>query len=201
MIDDRVGAVLAAIDRLGQADDTIVVFTSDHGDMMGDHGLMLKGSMHYRGTLQVPMVVADPRRPAGRTRSLAGSIDLGPTLLELAGLQGYDGIQGTSLVPILDDPGASVRDHVLIEDDLPHAVVANRRTPAKNRTIVADGMKYSRHSTGEDQLFDLVADPGETTHLGLRDPARRAHMVDRLADALIAAADDSRGTPLAAASR
>ncbi len=196
MIDDGVGRILASIERLGQTDDTIVVFTSDHGDMMGDHGLMLKGYMHYRGTLQVPMVVADPQQGAGRTDALACSMDLGPTLLDLAGLSGYDGVQGSSLRPLLEDPAATVRDHVLIEDDFPHALAELVPTPAKSRTVLADGMKYTRHSTGEDQLFDLVVDPDETTHLGERDPQRRAEMMERLTDALIAADDDARGTPL-----
>ncbi len=70
MIDDRVGQILAAVERLGQTDNTIVVFTADHGDMMGDHHLLLKGMMHYRGCTQVPMVIADPRRSPGRTSSL-----------------------------------------------------------------------------------------------------------------------------------
>ncbi|MCP5025664.1 MAG: sulfatase-like hydrolase/transferase [Actinomycetia bacterium] len=198
MVDDRVGQILAAIERLDQTGDTIVVFTADHGDMMGDHGLMLKGSMHYEGTLKVPMVVADPRGQPARTDSLACSIDLGPTLLELAGLSGYDGIQGTSLAPILDNPTGAVRDHVLIEDDLPHALAESRgTTPAKNRTIVADdGLKYSRHSTGEDQLFDLGADPHEMAPIHRTDAARRAQMLERLADALIAVDDVARGAPL-----
>jgi hypothetical protein len=59
-------------------------------------------------------------------------------------------------------------------------------------------MKYTRHSTGEDQLFDLQADPDETVQLAPRDPARRAQMMERLADALMAADDDARGTPLGA---
>ncbi|MCP4083791.1 MAG: sulfatase-like hydrolase/transferase [Actinomycetia bacterium] len=199
MIDDRVGQILAAVERLDQTRDTIVVFTSDHGDMMGDHGLMLKGSMHYQGTLRVPIVIADPRRDPARTTSLASSVDLGPTLLDLAGLAGYDGIQGTSLTPVLDDASVAVRDHVLVEDDLPHALAESRGTsPAKNRTIVAaDGLKYSRHSTGEDQLFDLVADPHEMTPIQRTDSARRAQMIERLADALMATDDDARGTPLA----
>ena len=175
-----------------------MVFTADHGDMMGDHGLMLKGRMHYRGTLQVPMVVADPRRTPGRTGSLAGSIDLGPTLLELAGLTGYDGIQGTSLVPVLDDPAASVRSEVLIEDDLPPALAAQRQAVAKTRTLVTERHKYSRHSTGEEQLYDLSADPDELTNLRGSDPAARAELIERLADAMMRAADDARGTPLAA---
>jgi arylsulfatase A-like enzyme len=200
MIDDRIGRILAAVERAGQLDNTIVVFTADHGDMMGDHGLMLKGRMHYRGTLQVPMVIVDPRRAPGRTTSLAGSIDLASTLLDLAGLSSYDGMQGTSLVPILDDPAATVRSELLIEDDYPKALAAHRNTIAKTRTLVTEHHKYTRHDSGEDQLYDLDADPDELTHLGAARPEVRAELIERLADAVIDAADDARGTPLATSS-
>ena len=182
MIDDAVGPIMAAIDRLGQDEDTIVVFTSDHGDMMGDHGLLLKGYLHFKGTLQPPLVILDPTRSPQRTSSLVSSLDLGPTLLDLAGLAPYDGIQGRSVVPILDDASASVRDVVLIEDDMPTLLAGFAGVPAKTRTVVdVDGSKYTRHSTGEDMLFDLTVDPDEVQPLSGRDPARRAAMMERLA--------------------
>ena len=199
MIDDGVGQIVAKLDEVGQRDDTIVVFTSDHGDMMGDHGLMTKGFMHYRGTLQPPLVIADPRHSPGRSNSLIGSIDLAPTLLDLAGLTHYDGIQGKSATALLADPSAQIRSHVLIEDDLPAAIAAFAPIPEKTRTIIGhDGTKYTRHSSGEEQLFDLEADPDETTPIHHRDTARRAIAVDLLADALITADDTSRGTPVSA---
>ncbi len=192
MIDDCVGQILAAVERAGAHDSTIVVFTTDHGDMMGDHGLLLKGCMHYRGTLQVPLVIASPAHGAERTSSLASSVDLGPTLLDLAGLEFYDGIQGVSLVPVLDSPAASVRELVLIEDDIPDSNRSWADMPAKTRTIIAGGMKYTRHSTGEDQLFCLDDDPDELTELSADYPTAHAAMVERLADALIEAADSAR---------
>ena len=198
MIDDGIGQILAALDRAGQAHNTIIVFTSDHGDMMGDHSLMLKGFLHYRGTLAVPMVVVDPRRPPGRTDSLAGSIDLGPTLLELADVPGYDGIGGRSLVPVLDDAGASVRDEVLIEDDFPGALVLNLPIPSKTRTLVTADLRLTRHSDGSEQLFDMAADPDEVAPLGRTDSTRRAEMYERLASALMEADDVARGMPLRA---
>lgn len=194
MIDDRVGQILATIDRLGQTDETIVVFTSDHGDMMGDHGLLLKGFMHYRGTLQVPMVIADPRRPAARTTALASSIDLGPTLMDLCGIEGYHGIQGVSQVPVLDDPTASVRDRVLIEDDLDVPPLGN--FPTYIRTLVTDTRRYSRFDTGEDVLYELHTEDDERTDLSDADPALRLDMIERLTDAMILHSDKSRGAPL-----
>ncbi|MYA27056.1 MAG: sulfatase-like hydrolase/transferase [Acidimicrobiales bacterium] len=197
LIDDRVGRMLAALDRLGQTDNTIIVFTADHGDMMGDHGLMLKGYMHYRGTLAVPMVIVDPRRKPGRTRSLAGSIDLGPTLMELADVTPFEGMSGRSLAPVLDDASAAVREEVLIEDDFPGALVTNARLPAKTRSLVTDDMRLTRHSSGEEQLFDTVADPDEVAPLGRSDPARRAEMYERLVEAMMEADDLARGMPMA----
>ncbi|WP_420446846.1 sulfatase [Candidatus Poriferisodalis sp.] len=199
MIDDGIGQILATLDRAGQADNTIIVFTSDHGDMMGDHSLMLKGFLHYRGTLTVPMVVVDPRRGPGRTDSLAGSIDLGPTLLELADVRGYDGIGGRSLVPVLDDAGASVRDEVLIEDDFPGALVMNLPIPSKTRTLVTADLRLTRHSDGSEQLFDMATDPDEVAPLRRTDPTRRAEMYERLATAMMEADDLARGMPLSAA--
>jgi len=198
MVDDSVGRILAAIEGHGQIDNTIVVFTSDHGDMMGDHGLMLKGFMPYRGTHQVPMTIAAPGYQSGaRSSSLASSTDFAPTILELCGLDAYDGIQGRSLIPVLEDEVVTVRDHVLIEDDCPAAVAAGRFTE-KIRTLVTPELRYTRTDRHEELLFDTVADHDETTNLVTRDPARRAVAVEAMMDALVEADDQARGAPVAA---
>jgi arylsulfatase A-like enzyme len=197
MIDDGVGQLFDCVERLGLTERTIVVFTSDHGDMMGDHGLFLKGFMHYRGTLQVPLVIDVPGRTAGRTDALASSIDLGPTLLDVCGIQGYDGIQGLPLTPTLDDPSTEVRDHVLIEDDIAPITASLTPIPAKTRTLVTRDYRYTRNSKREEQLFDLRADPDEMDDLKDQAPASRALMIERLADALIEADDAARGAPAA----
>ncbi len=193
-IDDAVGSVLAAVERLGQGDETIVVFTSDHGDMMGDHGLMLKGFMPYRGTQQVAHVVSVPGTAPGRSASLATTIDLAPTLLDLCGVEGFEGIQGSSLAPLLDDPALQVHDHVLVEDDI--AVIAARgRVPSRTRTVVTMDGRYTRTDLGEELLFDTVADHDEMHNLAGHDAAFRSRMVDHMMDALISADDHARGAP------
>ncbi len=194
MIDDGVGRVLGRLDELGARENTVVVFTSDHGDMMGDHGLFLKGFMHYRGTLQVPLVIDAPGLDAGRTPSLASSIDLGPTLMDLCGIAGYDGIQGHSLTPILRDPGNSVRDRVLIEDDISTVTAKLTPIPARTRSLLMGGYRYTRNSKGEEQLFNLADDPGELRDLKRSDPARGA-LLQALTDAMMLADDSSRGAP------
>lgn len=196
MIDDGVGQILSSLKKLGIEEDTIIVFTSDHGDMMGDHGLFLKGFMNYRGTLQVPMVINAPGKTAGRSQSLASSIDLGPTLMELCEIKGYDGIQGQSLSPILDDPSQSVRDYVLIEDDIADITAKLTNFPAKTRTLVTDEYRMSRNSKREDQLFNLVDDPDEMISLAKTELATRSMMMEKLTDALIDTDDTARGAPV-----
>ena len=195
MIDDAIGRVVSTLDRLGQIEDTIIVFTSDHGDMMGEHGLMLKGYMPFRGTQQIPLLISAPKCLPGRTDSLASSMDLGPTLMDLCGIDAYDGIQGVSLAPILDDPSASVRDHVLIEEDFPDFLASVTSTPSKTRTLVTRDTRYTRNSDGHEMMFDTIADRDERHEIASSDQPRRNEILERLTDALIASADAARGTP------
>lgn len=196
-IDDGVGRILESLERLGVADDTIIVFTSDHGDMMGDHGLLLKGVMHFQGCLRVPMVVNVPGRSGQRTTSLASSIDLPHTILGLCGVPEFQGMQGVDLTPVLDDPAATVRDRVLVEDDFPAAAV-RAGLPLKTRTVVTDDHRYTRDSNGHEMLFDLAGDPDELTNLavGDRDPSAKTEMLGALADAMLIADDLTRTEPV-----
>ena len=198
MVDDGVGKILEQLDALGIADNTIVVFTSDHGDMMGDHGLFLKGFMHYRGTLQVPLVISSPSADPGRTSALASSLDLGPTLMEMCDIEAYDGIQGQSLKPLVEDSAASVRDYCLIEDDIATVTAKLTPIPGKTRTLITQQQRYTRNSNGEEQLFDLQEDPNEMNDIRLQDNLRRLQMVEKLADALIEVDDVGRGAPATA---
>jgi arylsulfatase A-like enzyme len=194
-IDAGIGRILATLDRLGATDDTIIVFTSDHGDMMGDHGLMLKGVMHFQGCLRVPMVVNTPGRSGTRTRSLAASMDLPHTILDLCGVAEFQGMQGTSLVPLLDNPSGTLRADVLVEDDFPASALGGL-LPLKTRTVVTDTHRYTRDSNGFEMLYDLDGDPGELVNLAARDRAARSSMVDTMVDALVRADDLTRTEPV-----
>lgn len=193
-IDDGIGRILAHLEQLGIREDTVVAFTSDHGDMMGDHGLFIKGFMHYRGTLQVPLLIDAPGIAAGRTKRLASSIDLAPTFLELCDVKGYNGIQGVSLCPTLQDPEVAVRDSVLIEDDVTMTTAKLTPIPARTRTIVTEDLRYTRNSKGEEQLFDLKNDPDEMHDI--KDQAsRRLSALEALTSQMMLADDSSRGQP------
>lgn len=194
MIDDGVGSILRHLENKGLRDNTIVVFTSDHGDMMGDHGLFLKGFMHYRGTLQVPLVIDAPGLSAGRTSALASSIDLGPTLMDLCGIDAYDGIQGESLRPIVEHSQTHIRESILIEDDVPLITSKLTPIPARTRTLLTEHYRFTRNSKGEEQLFDLDTDSDEMNNIADQSDLR-TRMLTSLNDAMMLADDSSRGAP------
>ena len=109
MIDDAIGRVLERLAACGLADDTVVIFTTDHGDFLGDHRLLLKGPAHYEGITHVPFIWAEPGvRVARRTDVLAGTLDIASTILDRVNVQPYNGTQGVSLLPIL---GGSSSDY------------------------------------------------------------------------------------------
>ncbi len=100
-VDESLGRILAALERKGILNDTVVVFTSDHGYFYGEHGLNEERRLAYEETIRIPLVLRyPPLAMAGSTPSeMALSLDIAPTLLEVAGLQPGAGLQGRSLVP------------------------------------------------------------------------------------------------------
>lgn len=164
-IDDGVGRILDRLKQLGLADDTVVVFCSDHGDLMGDHQVMLKGPLHYRGLVRTPFLWADPDGPQGTSvDGLCSAVDFAPTVLARAGIQPFYGIQGRSLLPAIG--GAEIdREAVLIEED-PQRTFMGFTEPPRARTVVTKSARltlFERTNYGE--LYDLVADPHEMRNL------------------------------------
>ncbi|MCK4975886.1 MAG: sulfatase-like hydrolase/transferase, partial [Anaerolineales bacterium] len=112
-VDRHIGAVLDALEKIGQTENTIIVFTSDHGEMGGAHHLRQKGSVAFKETVNVPLVIVDPRYPGGRRTDAVGShLDLVPTLLAFAGLseaeqpERYPSLKGHDLSGVVADPGS-----------------------------------------------------------------------------------------------
>lgn len=172
-MDAQVGQVLDAVDRLGLADSTIVVFTSDHGYHLGDHGLWQKRSLFERSA-RVPLIIAVPRAKTrgAAARGLAELVDLYPTLAELAGIKPPGPLDGVSLAPMLDNPSASIKDAAFTQTQNGYAVRTDR-------------WRYIEWGTGQDgvQLYDMERDPGETTNLAqdARHAATVADLKGRLA--------------------
>ncbi len=170
MIDDAIGRVLRRLDELGLAKDTVVVFTSDHGDYMGDHGLMLKLLLHYQGIIRVPFLWHDPAQPASGQvdPGLASSIDISATILARAGIQPFNGLQGRDLFTT-DPPEA-----VIVEEDSQRRMIGFDR-PQRVRTVVTERYRMSLRE-GEDwnELYDLASDPEECVNLYDQESGRGA---------------------------
>ena len=160
-MDREIGRILAALDRLGVADDTLVLFTTDHGHFLGQHGLVAKGAFHYEDMIKTVMLVRRPRQiPAGVvSRALQSQVDFAPTWLAAAGIEIPGLMQGVNQLDVWRGKSERARDHVIIE---------NRHEPTKVhlRTYVDERYKltvYRDQPYGE--IFDLEKDPGEVHNL------------------------------------
>lgn len=163
MIDEALGQLLATLQRKGYLDDALIVFTSDHGDNLGDHGLSQKWSM-YDTVTRVPAIVWAPGEVAAGVRhsGLCQLFDIGPTLLEWAGVAPPSGWQAQSLVPALQGQPWAGRERVYAEQAGDVAL-----TGAGLFTMIRDARYKAMHITGSDegQLFDLQTDPHEVHNL------------------------------------
>ncbi len=181
-VDDAIGAVLAALDKSGKRDDTVVIFTSDHGDHLGDHRLMLKGAEQYQSIVRVPFIWSDPQANASRRA---------PTRSP----RPWTSARPCSSAPRSSRPAAcrrraccrcstasAVRDSVFIQYDH-QASSAGTDVPARVHTLIDGRYRVSVfHGTGWGELYDLQNDPGEFENLW-DDPAHaktRAAMTERL---------------------
>ena len=170
MIDDQIGKVMEALRASGQYDNTVVIFTSDHGDYLGAFNLMLKGPWPHHSITRVPFIWSDPQsREAAETDALASTIDLSASILARASLAPYFGIQGESFLETLTT-GKSHRDSLLIEHNDSGPRMGFDR-PARVRTLRTKDWRLSLYK-GEDwgELYDLQSDPDETRNLW-NDPA------------------------------
>jgi arylsulfatase A-like enzyme len=146
--DESLGTVLGALEETGNYDDTIVLFTSDHGDMCGSHGLRSKGPFVYDEIMRVPLYAKVPgvTHPGTQTTALGTHVDLASTIAALAGLDpvGYPTLRGVDLSPVLGDPTTSVRDHVLFCHDTAHTDQINQ-TRYAIRGFFDGTTKYARY--------------------------------------------------------
>jgi arylsulfatase A-like enzyme len=195
MIDDAVARILAALERSGRADDTIVIFTSDHGDLMGDHQLMLKGPVHYEGVIRVPFIWQDvkDRRVHGRRDGLAATIDLPTTILDRAGIKPVNGMLGLSQLAVIAGGKPSQRDAVLIEEEGQRTYMgfASR---IRMRTLITRQHRLSLYEGVEwAELYDRAADPNEMRNLWGRPEAAAVEraMIEQMAREMLAWSETS----------
>lgn len=194
-IDDHLGRLFAFLRETGREQDTMIVFTSDHGDYLGDHWLGEKELFHDASS-RVPLIVVDPRRAADATRGsverrLVEAIDLLPTFLDAAGVEvpGHI-VEGRSLQPLLHGtPGVPWREAVFSEFDYSFRsrtrTLLGRDLDGCRCFMVFDGRwKYIHYDGFAPQLFDLATDPDELHDLGrdAQHASKRAELHERLFD-------------------
>jgi len=187
LVDESVGAILAALRETRLDRNTIVIFTSDHGDLMGDCGLLFKGPFHLEGLIGVPMIWRMPGGPAGlRSSGLFNSCDIAPTILELLGIDAPTAMDGLAQADLLRD-GRSKRDAAFVEfKSMYHEELNLRTIITANRKLTW----YPSSDVGE--LYDMTAETPEAINRW-HDPAfanDRHGLQRRLLDELILRQDD-----------
>ena len=184
LIDHAVGQILASLEKLGLADNTMVIFTSDHGDYLGDHSLILKGISPFNGTLQVPLIWRVP----GVTKSavsdaLISSVDIPKTILELLDIKEKHrppGMQGYDMTPVLKDPTIDLRDSILITED----EEVGPRGPLFTRIVhlITKDYKLTKYAElpGYGDIFDRKNDKAELNNLWENDQELRLKLLDKM---------------------
>lgn len=158
-MDAQVGKVMQALKQSGQADNTIVIFTSDHGYHLGEHDFWAKVSLHEESAA-VPLIISVPGRQPAVCNSLAELIDLYPTTAALCSLDVPERLQGKDLSPTLDDPEAEVRDAAFSVDPR-----NNGNRGFLLRTDRWAYIQYSEDASKGAELFDMQSDPKQFTNL------------------------------------
>ena len=166
-IDEQIGRILSALEKRGILEETLIMFISDHGDMLGDHHLWRK-TYAYEGSARIPFLVRWPERLIAARRGQAREEpvelrDVLPTFLDAAGIPGGEDMDGASLLPLLSGKANHWRDWIDLEHDICY-------DPSNHWSALTDGKtKYIFHARdGEEMLFDMEHDPGETRNLAGR---------------------------------
>ena len=212
-VDAEIGKVLTALRTAGLEENTLVIFTADHGECAGAHGLNQK-TVFYEESARVPLIVSAPGQRGARTsdKFVNTGLDLLPTMLDFAGLTRPAKLTGYSLrAPTAGEPVAVWPDHVVVENNMTQAgLVAGSVPITQGRMIRTGAYKYCLYAHGErrESLVNLEKDPGEMSDLAT-DPAHREVLLgmrERLRrwgaenkDPLVAAmlADDVKPVPFA----
>jgi arylsulfatase A-like enzyme len=175
-VDEGVARIVAELERLGELDDTLIVFTSDNGFFHGEHRVPNGKVLHYEPSSRVPLILRGPGVPRGRTLAqLVANVDVAPTIVDAANATPSRRPDGRSLLPLLRDPGRSWGRDLLLQRGGPAAQVFQAlRTPR---------YKYVEYGNGDRELYDLAADPHElqSRHAETALAGLRAELARRLA--------------------
>jgi arylsulfatase A-like enzyme len=166
-IDTQIGRILETLDKSGQADNTIVVCTTDHGNMIGDHGIWHMSVVPTEDTYKIPMVIRWPGKikPGSVSDRLVISHDLAHTYAEIVGMGPLPYADARSLLPLFEDPNRSDwREHIM-------STFYGGEFLYTQRIVVTDRYKYVFNGFDFDECYDLVEDPHEMKNI-INDPAK-----------------------------
>ena len=166
-MDAQLGLVLDALDKSGLADNTIIVLWGDHGWHLGDHSFWCKHT-NYEQAARIPLIVAAPGKAVGKTSALVETVDLYPTLAELAGLPAPQGLDGVSFAKVVADPAAQTRDS--ITHVYPRNGLLGRAIRTARYRMVEWKKPGDSAETAEFELYDYETDPLETKNLAKDKP-------------------------------
>ena len=188
LIDHQLGRLMIALADQGLSQNTVVVYISDHGDWLGDHGMILKGPMHFEGLLRVPMIWSGPGIPRGRiVDDPVSTLDLAATFASLAGASPSARLHSRDLWPLISDQGGH-RGFALNEWDLPSSRVG---VELSLRTVRTRTHKLTMEvNSGAGEMYDLAADPHELNNLF--EDSGSAKMRSRLEGMIATRPDDMR---------
>tara|TARA_R110002096_G_scaffold309403_1_gene503890 strand:+ start:9510 stop:11066 length:1557 start_codon:yes stop_codon:yes gene_type:complete len=166
MIDDWVGNIINTLKKKNLFENTVIIFASDHGDYMADHGIMLKGPIHTQGLIRTPFIWSDPSVETAKTvNNMCSGIDIAPTVLERSETPFYYGIQGKSLNGLMRGTREDHRNEVLIEDDR-EVIYLGFTEPQRVRTMITENHRMTLfHPSGNYELYDLKNDPDELENI------------------------------------
>ena len=188
MVDDAIGKVRSAVQDAELEKNTVQIFTSDHGDHLGDHRLLFKGAEQYDTLTHVPFIWSDPTGRRGvRTDAFAQTLDIGTTILEHAKIEPAMGMQGA----VLDVAGGVGRDAVHIQYETQRTQEAFGPRP-RSHTVVYKNWRLTIYlGKCPNELFDLSQDPGEMTNLWASEEhaSIKAELIEILAELEVAAVD------------
>ncbi len=171
-VDERVGILLELLRFRGFEDDTVIAFTSDHGEEFLEHGRFLHGHTLYEEQLRVPLILAGPGLPRGRvSRERVSLIDLMPTLRNLLHIDSIDDVQGRSLLPLLQN-GTAKRDRTIF--------AGSALNPRAGDALIENRFKLIVATSGDVELYDLGRDPHEQTNIAADRPRIVLRMRPRL---------------------
>jgi iduronate 2-sulfatase len=174
-MDAQLGRVLEALEETGLTKNTVIILWGDHGWHLGDHGMWCKHT-NYEQAARIPLLIVAPdiTSPGTRTAALVESVDLYPTLTELAGLPAPGALEGKSLVPLLRDPSLEVKAHVF--HVYPRGERLGRAVRTARYRLVEWKVPGAPAGTAAVELYDYTADPGETKNLASQEPEIVARM-------------------------